>query len=149
MLAKITSKNQVTIPKKIMDQIPETRYFEVELQDELWSSSRSGPIRPAWRRSDPKSKTSISAHSASKKLLNGHAQVIRVVLDTNVLVSGLLFGGTPGKLLDLWRTGTIRLTMSRVMLDEFLRVLAYPSFACRRKKFTTCCMLKCCPMWKW
>ena len=33
MLAKITSKNQVTIPKKIMDQIPETRYFEVELRD--------------------------------------------------------------------------------------------------------------------
>ncbi|RPJ05982.1 MAG: AbrB/MazE/SpoVT family DNA-binding domain-containing protein [Deltaproteobacteria bacterium] len=33
MLTKITSKNQITIPKKIMDQIPETRYFEVELQD--------------------------------------------------------------------------------------------------------------------
>ena len=33
MLAKITSKNQVTIPKKIMDQIPDTRYFEVELRD--------------------------------------------------------------------------------------------------------------------
>jgi len=32
-LAKITSKNQITIPKKIMDQIPETRYFEVELRD--------------------------------------------------------------------------------------------------------------------
>ena len=56
----------------------------------------------------------------------GTLEVIRVVLDTNVLVSGLLFGGTPGKLLDLWKTGTIRLTMSREMLDEFLRVLAYP-----------------------
>jgi bifunctional DNA-binding transcriptional regulator/antitoxin component of YhaV-PrlF toxin-antitoxin module len=33
MLAKITSKNQITIPKKIMDQIPETRYFELELRD--------------------------------------------------------------------------------------------------------------------
>ena len=33
MLAKITSKNQVTIPKKIMDQIPDTRYFEVEMRD--------------------------------------------------------------------------------------------------------------------
>jgi putative PIN family toxin of toxin-antitoxin system len=56
----------------------------------------------------------------------GTFQVIRVVLDTNVLVSGFLFGGTPGKLLDLWKTRTIRLIMSRVMLDEFLRVLAYP-----------------------
>jgi putative PIN family toxin of toxin-antitoxin system len=56
----------------------------------------------------------------------GTLEVIRVILDTNVLVSGLLFGGTPGKLLDLWKAGTIRLIMSRVMLDEFLRVLAYP-----------------------
>ena len=56
----------------------------------------------------------------------GTLEVIRVVLDTNVLVSGLLFGGTPGKLLDLWKNGKIRLTMSLEMLDEFLRVLAYP-----------------------
>jgi len=33
MLAKMTSKNQITIPKKIIDQIPESRYFEVELRE--------------------------------------------------------------------------------------------------------------------
>jgi len=33
MLAKITSKNQITIPKKIIDQIPETQYFDVELKE--------------------------------------------------------------------------------------------------------------------
>jgi bifunctional DNA-binding transcriptional regulator/antitoxin component of YhaV-PrlF toxin-antitoxin module len=33
MLAKLTSKNQITIPKKIIDQIPEAKYFEVELRD--------------------------------------------------------------------------------------------------------------------
>jgi bifunctional DNA-binding transcriptional regulator/antitoxin component of YhaV-PrlF toxin-antitoxin module len=33
MLAKITSKNQITIPKKIMDQIPDARYFEVLFKD--------------------------------------------------------------------------------------------------------------------
>jgi hypothetical protein len=35
MLAKITSRNQVTIPKKIMDQLPNPQYFDVELQDGL------------------------------------------------------------------------------------------------------------------
>jgi hypothetical protein len=35
MLAKMTSKNQITIPKKIVEQIPETKYFEVELKDGL------------------------------------------------------------------------------------------------------------------
>lgn len=33
MLAKITTKNQITIPKKIIAQLPEVRYFDVELKD--------------------------------------------------------------------------------------------------------------------
>jgi bifunctional DNA-binding transcriptional regulator/antitoxin component of YhaV-PrlF toxin-antitoxin module len=33
MLAKMTSKNQITIPKKIVEQIPDTKYFEVELKE--------------------------------------------------------------------------------------------------------------------
>ena len=33
MLAKITAKNQITIPKKIIDQLPDVKYFEVELKE--------------------------------------------------------------------------------------------------------------------
>ena len=33
MLAKITSKNQITIPKKIIDQIPDVNYFDVEFNE--------------------------------------------------------------------------------------------------------------------
>jgi bifunctional DNA-binding transcriptional regulator/antitoxin component of YhaV-PrlF toxin-antitoxin module len=33
MLAKVTSKNQITIPKRIMDQMPDVRYFDLELRD--------------------------------------------------------------------------------------------------------------------
>jgi bifunctional DNA-binding transcriptional regulator/antitoxin component of YhaV-PrlF toxin-antitoxin module len=33
MLAKMTSKNQITIPKKIIEQLPDVEYFEVELRD--------------------------------------------------------------------------------------------------------------------
>ena len=33
MLAKMTSKNQITIPKKIMEQLPDVEYFDVELND--------------------------------------------------------------------------------------------------------------------
>jgi predicted nucleic acid-binding protein len=32
----------------------------------------------------------------------------KVVVDTNVVVSALLFGGTPGKLIDLWQMGAIK-----------------------------------------
>ena len=33
MLAKLTSKNQITIPKKIMEQFPDVRYFDLESKD--------------------------------------------------------------------------------------------------------------------
>ena len=32
MLAMITSKNQITIPKRIIEQIPDANYFDVELK---------------------------------------------------------------------------------------------------------------------
>jgi len=35
MLAKLTTKNQITIPKQIIDQIPQVRYFDVELNGEV------------------------------------------------------------------------------------------------------------------
>jgi len=33
MLAKMTSKNQITIPKRIIEQLPDVEYFEVELKN--------------------------------------------------------------------------------------------------------------------
>ena len=58
----------------------------------------------------------------------GAVKVTRIVVDTNVIISALLFGGTPGKLIELWKKGTIRPIVSREVIDEYLRVLAYPKF---------------------
>jgi hypothetical protein len=33
MLAKMTSKNQITIPKKIVNRLPDTRHFDIEMKD--------------------------------------------------------------------------------------------------------------------
>lgn len=49
---------------------------------------------------------------------------MRVVLDTNVLVSGLAFaGGAPGRLVCAWRNGAITLVVSDFVLSELSRVL--------------------------
>jgi uncharacterized protein len=53
---------------------------------------------------------------------------LRVVIDTNVLVSALLFAGQPGKLRDLWVAGRIVPLVSKETFAEFSRVLAYPKF---------------------
>lgn len=51
-----------------------------------------------------------------------------VVIDTNVIVSALLFGGKPGKLIQLWKAGQIQPLISKEITEEYLRVLAYPKF---------------------
>jgi putative PIN family toxin of toxin-antitoxin system len=54
----------------------------------------------------------------------------RLVLDTNVLLSALLFRtGTLAWLREAWQTETIRPLASRDTISELIRVLAYPKFA--------------------
>ena len=47
---------------------------------------------------------------------------MRVVLDTNVLVSGIFFGGIPGRILSRWATGELTLVLSQAVLTEYPRV---------------------------
>ena len=53
---------------------------------------------------------------------------MRVVLDTNAVVSALLFSGISSELVSLWQKGLITLLLSREILDEYLRVFSYPKF---------------------
>ena len=53
----------------------------------------------------------------------------RLVLDTNVIVSGLLFGGAAGRLLERLWTGRFRLAASPEILSGYRQVLTYPAFA--------------------
>ena len=48
----------------------------------------------------------------------------RVVLDTNVFISGLVWGGNPGKVLNLWLQEKFILFVSPAILLEILTVLA-------------------------
>jgi uncharacterized protein len=47
---------------------------------------------------------------------------VRIVLDTNVFVSAVFFGGVPGRILEAWRDGRIQLVLSVDILDEYQRV---------------------------
>ncbi len=55
----------------------------------------------------------------------------RLVLDTNIVVAGLLWQGPPRQLLELSLTEAIALYSSPVLLAELAHTLAYPKFAAR------------------
>jgi uncharacterized protein len=49
---------------------------------------------------------------------------LRVVLDTNVLLSGIAYPGSlPGKILAAWRHGSVEVVLSTFILEELRRVL--------------------------
>lgn len=49
---------------------------------------------------------------------------LKVVLDTNVILSGLAFpGSAPGKIMQAWRMGAIEVFLSNFILEELRRVL--------------------------
>lgn len=48
---------------------------------------------------------------------------MRIVLDTNVLVSGIFFAGLPSRILCHWREGSISLVVSPAIFDEYRAVI--------------------------
>ena len=46
---------------------------------------------------------------------------MRVILDTNVLISGIFFKGPPSQILKAWRDGKISIVASNAILSEYAR----------------------------
>ena len=58
----------------------------------------------------------------------------KVVFDTNILVSALLFKGGLAALVDLWKKGRLIPVLSRETFQEFKAVLEYPKFSLMRQE---------------
>lgn len=59
---------------------------------------------------------------------------MRLVLDTNAVLSGLLWGGTPGRLIDEAEAGRVDLVSSAALLAELQGVLSRDKFAAQLVK---------------
>jgi putative PIN family toxin of toxin-antitoxin system len=60
-----------------------------------------------------------------------------IVLDTNVLISALLFHGPPRRVLELAVTGRARLVVSPSLVEELQGVLTRPKFGLTAEQVTT------------
>ena len=47
---------------------------------------------------------------------------MRIILDTNVFISGIFFSGPPDTILEAWRDGSIQLVISPEIFQEYQRV---------------------------
>jgi putative PIN family toxin of toxin-antitoxin system len=56
---------------------------------------------------------------------------MRLVLDTNIVISGLLWNGPPRRLLDAAIGGAVDIFTTAVLITELSKALAYPKFARR------------------
>jgi putative PIN family toxin of toxin-antitoxin system len=59
---------------------------------------------------------------------------MRVVFDTNTVISALLFGGALDWLVAHWQSGLVTPLVSRETAEELLRVLSYPKFGLSEEK---------------
>jgi uncharacterized protein len=59
---------------------------------------------------------------------------MKVLLDTNIWISGLLWGGNPRKIIQLGVTKQIVFYSSRLLIDELRLTLAYPKLQRRLAK---------------
>lgn len=70
---------------------------------------------------------------------------MKIVLDTNVFVSGIFWGGSPSKILKAWHHSKIKLTISEEIFEEYTRVAQflnkkYPSVDPSDDKFIACAL---------
>lgn len=47
---------------------------------------------------------------------------MKIVLDTNVFISGIFFHGPPAQILDAWKKSKIQIVLSKEIIDEYQRV---------------------------
>jgi len=47
---------------------------------------------------------------------------MKIVLDTNVFISGIFFGGPPAQILKAWKEHKIQIVLSKEILEEYQRV---------------------------
>jgi len=44
---------------------------------------------------------------------------VKIILDTNVFISGVFFGGLPYQILDAWRNGKLDIVLSEDIFNEY------------------------------
>ena len=70
---------------------------------------------------------------------------MKVILDTNVFISGIFFSGPPSQVLKAWAQQKFQIVLSRQILDEYQRVAETLSSKFQAIDISLIIDLHCCP----
>ena len=135
MLIKLSSKNQITVPR-LLARLPNTKYFEVELENGALVLKPVELVETRLEQIQRKMTDLGLGEDCVAEAIQWPIKIIKVVIDTNVLVSALLFGGTPALLQPLWKEKLVRPFISQGIIDEYLKYLDTRNFGHRVKSST-------------
>ena len=62
---------------------------------------------------------------------------MKIVCDTNIAISGVLWGGKPNEIMRLAEKGSIEICITFELLQEFEKVIKYPKFQNRIRSLKT------------
>ena len=118
MLAKKTSKNQLTLPKEIVKEFPDTDYFDVTVKERKIilmpvKITHADMTLEGIREKLKKLGITEGDVTEAVKWARKKSTIKKVVLDTNILVSALLFKGELAGIVDLWKNGKIVPVLSK------------------------------------
>jgi uncharacterized protein len=125
---KMSSRGQVVIPEKIRERLnlkPGTEFVIIAKGDVVLFKKVSPP---SWEQFDAlirEGRRQARLSALTPAVLNqavARAPQMRVVLDTNVFVSGVFFSGPPSRILKAWRDGRLTLIYSAAIFEEYDRV---------------------------
>jgi len=58
----------------------------------------------------------------------------KIVIDTNIFISSVLFKGRVDKLVELWKKREFVFLISKDVLEEYIQVLSYPKFSLTKEE---------------
>ena len=108
---RLSSKGQVVIPEEIRERLglkEGTQFVVIGERDVVILKSIAPPSMEEF------DELVRSARGAARRRASP-SRAVRVILDTNVFVSGAFFGGIPARILGAWRDARVQLVSRRAV----------------------------------
>jgi AbrB family looped-hinge helix DNA binding protein len=118
---KMSSKGQVVIPEDIRKRLgleAGSQFIVIAGKDAVILKTISPPSMDEFDTLIRKAR--LQARGYQEGRCRGTRPPMTIVLDTNVLISGIYFSGPPSTILQAWRTGKFQLAVSIEILEEYI-----------------------------